>query len=80
VHLLESHTKYEVSIISRTGAPYCTVVVVVRCNCIQSFMQPVGCANILCTVIWSLASGQIWFHNGSDKGTESDFEQISEKV
>jgi hypothetical protein len=70
-----------VSVMSGTGAAICTAVVVGRfsgiCGVrIQNSMRLVECADSLRLFIPS----SMWFLAGSDKGTATNFAQISEKV
>jgi hypothetical protein len=46
----------------------------------SQFHQLGGCADVLRPLIWSRVSGLMRFREGPNKGTASDFVQISEKV
>jgi hypothetical protein len=47
---------------------------------VQNFTQLGGSYDFLRPFIWSHVSDLLQFREGSDKGTASDFMQISEKV
>jgi hypothetical protein len=79
-----------VSIISGTSAATCTVVVVVNATVDDSTRISLESVSnisrrwmdvlIFCYFIWSSVPGLMKFCDGSDKGTASNFVQISKKV